>query len=402
MSKVLCYVEDIERLNFFNRFQNLDRIYITTNIIVWIMAKFKGTRCFYVHKKLRRYMSYNNTKEIEQTIERKCNHIDPFEALNLADAILSLLDKLHKEHKFEYFFLWNGNKIGDKVCNQFANTYNIKKCFFEISNIPGKLFVDKLGTNKQSSIFIYPEILQCNFENIADEYEVWREKYLNVKRGSFVLPQSKKRMKYLRVLSSLINVVAIFFGIAFNNKIYKRNLVDTSSKRRNLIDRYIEEFTYNCKAYIFVPLQVSNDTQLMINSNIGLHGLIDEAVKLAKRDGVSLVVKPHPAEVNEDILDYTSSKKDECEVIITTHNTMELIEHSQYVVTINSTVGLEALIIGKKVITLGDAIYSRFNDESLKKYIMNYLINIEYFSNERICEEDISKVLEKGGSNGFS
>ena len=63
---------------------------------------------------------------------------------------------------------------------------------------------------------------------------------------------------------------------------------------------------------------------------------------------------------------------------------MELIENSKCVITINSTVGMEAMIIGKPILILGDAIYSGFNQRRLATYIINYLLNIEYFSDDYI------------------
>lgn len=83
-------------------------------------------------------------------------------------------------------------------------------------------------------------------------------------------------------------------------------------------------------------------------------------------------------------------------MVITNDNTFNLIENAEYVITINSTVGLEAMICGKKVIILGDAIYSVSNDARLRNYIIDFRIDIEYFSCNLLTENEIEIILRKG------
>jgi len=55
------------------------------------------------------------------------------------------------------------------------------------------------------------------------------------------------------------------------------------------------------------------------------------------------------------------------------------------VVTINSTVGLEALLYGKKVVSLGRCFYKEFDQARLLKYIHSFLIDgIDYFGSGEI------------------
>jgi Capsule polysaccharide biosynthesis protein. len=62
--------------------------------------------------------------------------------------------------------------------------------------------------------------------------------------------------------------------------------------------------------------------------------------------------------------------------------------------TINSTVGLESLILGKEVIVLGKAIYSAFDTEMLKKYIHSYLIDFDYFSKNEFEASHLVKLTK--------
>jgi len=76
-------------------------------------------------------------------------------------------------------------------------------------------------------------------------------------------------------------------------------------------------------------------------------------------------------------------------------NTFSLIDKSHLVITINSTVGLEALILEKNFEVLGRAFYKNFTQKHIEMYILNYLIDIDYFSNEDIELESIHTILER-------
>ncbi|HHW11592.1 MAG TPA: hypothetical protein GXX33_01110 [Firmicutes bacterium] len=119
--------------------------------------------------------------------------------------------------------------------------------------------------------------------------------------------------------------------------------------------------------YFFVPFQVHTDTQVLLNSPHirNMYELVDtvyQALKKFNRNNHSdywLVIKEHPSDYGR--IDYTDLKKKyqgEKVVFVTTAPSSELIEQSQAVITINSTVGLEALLKEKPVITLGNAFYN--------------------------------------------
>ena len=74
------------------------------------------------------------------------------------------------------------------------------------------------------------------------------------------------------------------------------------------------------------------------------------------------------------------------------NNTKDLILNAQRVVVINSTVGLEALLLEKNVDIYGRAIYEHFNEYRLKAYIQKYLINIDYF-NDETNNDEVKKLL---------
>jgi capsular polysaccharide export protein len=132
-------------------------------------------------------------------------------------------------------------------------------------------------------------------------------------------------------------------------------------KKRDISDQQVIELPEH---YIFVPFQVPADSQIVIHSPWVLsmqqmfHALRDAHNKLRQQgrtDIPHLVFKEHPSWPGNFADLY---EMDPYCIFANQNNTQALIENAQAVVTINSTVGLESLLLGKKVITLGNACYN--------------------------------------------
>lgn len=114
--------------------------------------------------------------------------------------------------------------------------------------------------------------------------------------------------------------------------------------------------------YILFPQQIETDSNIIVNSPQykTMDSVLSDVCVAARSLDLTVVVRPHPE--NKSLDDRTSADLTEkygCSVIICSDiHVHSLIEHSKCVVTINSTVGLEALLFNKPVIALGNAIYS--------------------------------------------
>jgi len=112
--------------------------------------------------------------------------------------------------------------------------------------------------------------------------------------------------------------------------------------------------------YIFVPLQVQTDTQIKVFG--GCIKSIEEFVCLLDEyatdlpPGWVLRVKEHPSSPIPYRLDELIKNRSRW-IVDNTTDTVQLVKHSRAVVTVNSSVGLEALFFGKPVITIGQAFY---------------------------------------------
>lgn len=88
-------------------------------------------------------------------------------------------------------------------------------------------------------------------------------------------------------------------------------------------------------------------------------------------------------------------KEQSDKIIFTNDNTYKLIKNAIEVVTINSTVGLESLIMGKKTKILGKAFYESFTELDIARYIMGFLINEDYWGTGNISENIFRKILSR-------
>ncbi len=124
-----------------------------------------------------------------------------------------------------------------------------------------------------------------------------------------------------------------------------------------------EQLPPDLPPYVFVPLQVSKDTQLkqyspLVGNDFGL--MLDRlSAALAQlRPNWRIVVKPHPAEHHRVQVGYRAWLQRWPNVVFATApSSIQLIQGAQAVVTVNSTVGFEGIVHNKPVVTLGGNFY---------------------------------------------
>jgi capsular polysaccharide export protein len=122
------------------------------------------------------------------------------------------------------------------------------------------------------------------------------------------------------------------------------------------------------KRWFLVPLQVQSDSQITHHSPYtSIEAFISDVMASFARHApgdVALVIKHHP--MDRAYSDYRRHIHREAQRLNIGHRVVylhdqhlpTLLDHTRGVITINSTVGLQALHHGAPVITLGDAVYS--------------------------------------------
>lgn len=338
----------------------------------------------------------NSHANLENTRERKLGILSEEESLALFNAIeehaKKILNTLPPGALPATVLVWNGATVMGEAARRLKSSANIRTLFFEIANIPGKIFVDPQGVNSQSKLYTNPEILE-RFEASIEDYTAWRDQYIESKKKTSTVPQAAlgKKLNTHHILD-FIYCSTLGFRTFSNSSV--------SGKIRNIFSKPSSpppQHGYSTNlpnTFWFFPMQVSNDTQLLINSDINNIQALEYLIKTTKNN---IVIKPHPAETDTNYIFKYIHASNESKVWVTKENTYDLIKKASAVVTINSTTGLEALILEKPTKFLGKSFYSHLTQETLKNYIINYLINIDFFAIEaaKISKKEISEIYSR-------
>lgn len=132
------------------------------------------------------------------------------------------------------------------------------------------------------------------------------------------------------------------------------------------------------QTYVFCPLQVPRDTQVTVFGGwiTGIPHLLDSLDKASRQlpSDIQLRIKEHPSSpvsFAQRIESYDNPKL----VLDNEHDVYDQVAHSQGVITINSSVGLEAFLFDKPVVTIGKALYS-FGEMTTKATDLDALCDV--------------------------
>lgn len=331
--------------------------------------------------------------DLENSFEIAAGLISVSKAEKLVNSVWLKVEELWKAHKYEYFFMWSGVRLIEFVINEFAKEKNVRTLFFELGNFPRKLFVDPDGTNAKSLLAKNSSILN-QFDYSMYQFENWRNEYIEKSLSVHEVPQGSTSAS-VDYKKNIIDTIGFRFHnfIQYEPLITKEKLIGKYLRRLVKID--YDQVDLEMDEYIFYPMQVNKDAQLILNSEVGNLEALQNAVDIAKSKSKKLLVKPHPAEVEIGFMTKVKHLKEELDFYIVDNNTMQLIYYSNEVVTINSTVGLQAKLFGKPVTCLGKAFYSDFTDEDLARYLGSYLIEVDFWNESQIDISTADEIISR-------
>lgn len=211
-------------------------------------------------------------------------------------------------HPCAYIGLWNGNKLRQRIVIAAAAILQRKRIYFENGLLPNTTTLDFRGVNALNSV--------------PREADFYRR-------------------------------LAATTDLSLPTQLHTR--APLPGKQATAEPEPLPE------KFIFIPFQVNTDSQITLHSP-WLHNMwqLFDAIEAAEKNCLDaqlhFVIKEHPScpQRYPDLHARTGDRL----VFVNQRPTQELIEKSVAVMTINSTVGLEALLLGKKVIVLGDAFYA--------------------------------------------
>ncbi|QNB12245.1 capsular polysaccharide export protein, LipB/KpsS family [Paraburkholderia tropica] len=379
---IVIVIDSLERARFFLRVAAAARnraalLFLTSEPLAFLMTRASGYQSIYLHRPA--LSSELNHEAIDASLYGTAievlNGDLPIErAQRDASAMLARVTSEFARFEVERCLIWNGQQLVGRVVASVCRSHSIPVRFLEISNLPDKLFVDPLGVNAQSSIANDTSIIDRFPAVDRAEHDAWLAHYESYKARP--LPQAR-RLTTHRIASTVNYAIkSITSGVVLRQRVSRgMGLVSGFADAQRIALQ--ELLTRN---YVFLPLQVSGDTQIQLNSDVDNLQAIELAQTIARQESRELLVKLHPAERNRQSIADVIAKRDALGFQLVDNPTIELLKHAARVVTINSTVGLEALLYSKPVTCLGRAVYRDFDEARLLKYIHRFLVDgIDYF-----------------------
>ena len=208
--------------------------------------------------------------------------------------------------RYRNIMLWNGTLFRQAIACEAARLQGIGCIYVETGLLPGRITVDPKGVN---------------FYNSVPRERAFYENYHNARPlPRTLIPRNPK------------------------------NAAKFASERKVTLPR----------RYIFIPFQVDYDTQILVHSPWirdmeMLFGIIERISQ--KIENLSFVFKEHPSSIKNYPQLHARAEGNARILFANGHTTQRLIEGSEGVITVNSTVGIESLLFGKRVIVLGNAFY---------------------------------------------
>lgn len=239
----------------------------------------------------------------------------------IAQRTFTFIYNYLRTHRIDMVCVWNGSTVERAATIEVAKVYGAKTVFFENGLLPNTTTCDPIGVNAAG-------LLATKTADFFRTIPLDEEKLSALLSHQLTVRQQKKRW-------------------------YQRNRSTPIAENIDLEH-----------PYVFVPFQVHDDTQIIINSPY-IHNMEELTAWVATavdahnqtNPPLHIIIKEHPSDHGR--LNYDALRSQYPQIIFVQNiSTQKLIENAQAVITVNSTVGIESLMNHKNVITLGNATYA--------------------------------------------
>lgn len=364
-------------------YKSLVPMYFAANLIIYVYLKFKGEEVYIAKKHQLADVDFKGFG----LFNIRSGILEESELGKNAGGFYRLLNKLFLKYDIELCFIPSGRMLSQKILADFAKKSGVTCCYLGYGNFKGKTFLDNMGTDRASSLFLDVKRLD-EFISVEDDFEKWKSNYIQSKLLDNTIPQART-LDYAYTLKRLLRITVCkienIMGLAHD--------IDYKYKKHHLrVSKFKLSFDSLPSKYIFFPMQLSSDAQIISNYTGDVFDGLKSAINIAKDKGLDLVVKPHPAEIDPLVLKKMEVFKKTYGLYLSNINTFHLIDNCTLVVTINSTVGLEAKLFDKDVIFLGDSLFSMLHGVYLDKYLHGYLVDLDYFDSSSLHVSEFSKL----------
>lgn len=260
-----------------------------------------------------------------------------------------------KSKKIDFVMMHNDLRWHHAIAREICIEEGVPFCVSELGLFrPYTMTLDFHGVNANSSITTL-DIDFSQFGNLPDKpFDVPDKFYGHESK------KSKLNFAYFLILNKLGGLLGFNSPIlhnAFKIRPYIKRFWEQSVKPRfNQSASSVQLDDLPKGKYVFFPMQLENDTQFLIHSDFSSNQELLNQVEKAFLSSTlaadhTLVVKLHP----NDLGSYESSP----DTVFSRFNTTELVNNACSIISVNSTVCMEALETEKPLYVLGRAFFAR-------------------------------------------
>lgn len=222
--------------------------------------------------------------------------------------------------------------------------------------VPNTFYLDK-GTNADSSL------MDWNID-MFNKHDSGAEGFLD----DFVSEKIKPRQRDWEPVKGFRKIISLAMWHPTVRLLAGRRSIsgyrEVIARQRLKHVKYRDPDLHQLGPYVFVPLQVANDTQILHNSEYiyDMYSLVRCVARGIPSNKFRIVVKDHPHDrASFHFERFRGALEKEFTNIVFVRNipSIQLVSRAEAVVTINSTVGWEAVLCRKPVFCLGRAWYAK-------------------------------------------
>lgn len=233
-----------------------------------------------------------------------------------------------------YSVVWNGFSPAERMCGLHTNS----KMYFDSLD---QISYNELSTEEKKEAKKLVKQITSKYSRYSGRKKTFRQNVsqkiqaLRNYGSSFARPT----MSWLRE-SLLSDIKKVYFDYVYMDTTESTTFVESES-------------------FVYFPIQYFRESRVTYRSDAFYNQLwLIEYLSRSVPHGQELAIKDHPNQIGAQPLTVPRKLTKVANPLAADLNSRKIIENSEAVITLNNTVGFEALMYGKPVVTLGSGFYA--------------------------------------------